>query len=267
MGVLTELNVYPLKSGGGTPLRSAELGATGLPFDREFMLTNAEGRFLSQREYARMALLRPVYDGEILTVDVADPALAFSTLVHKAVDNGPVRDVTVHRSECQGVDQGDEAADWFSALLNADVRLMRFTGHRPTSRGGGEVAFADGYPLLVISEESLADLNARLAERDADPLPMNRFRPNLVLSGLGAYAEDAVRRLRIGGAEIEMVKPCARCVITTTDQDTGERGREPLRTLATYRMIDRGLRFGHNAVPRVLGTLMVGDTVEILEEA
>lgn len=265
--MLTELNAYPLKSGGGTSLNSAELGATGLRFDREFMLANSEGRFLSQREYARMALLRPAYDGEILTVDVADPALAFSTLVHKPVDNGPVCDVTVHRSECQGVDQGDEAADWFSALLDADVRLMRFTGHRPTSRGGGEVAFADGYPLLVISEESLDDLNARLAERSSDPLPMNRFRPNLVISGLGPYAEDQVRRLRVGETEIEMVKPCARCVITTTDQDTGERGREPLRTLASYRTVDRGIRFGHNAVPRVLGTLAVGDTVEILERA
>jgi uncharacterized protein YcbX len=263
LGVLTELNAYPLKSGGGTSLRSAELTPRGLPFDREFMLTNAEGRFLSQREHARMALLRPVYDGQVLTVGVADPALAFTDLVHKAVDNGPVVDVEVWNKPCQGVDQGDEAAGWFSALLDEDVRLVRFTGHRPTSRGGGEVAFADGYPLLVISEESLADLNARLDE----PLPMNRFRPSLVLSGLGPFGEDEVRRLRIGPTEIEMVKPCARCIITTTDQDTGERGREPLRTLARYRTADRGIRFGQNAVPRVLGTLTVGDTVEVVERA
>ncbi|MFC9977931.1 MOSC domain-containing protein [Spirillospora sp. NPDC127200] len=258
---LTELTVYPLKSGGGTALSRADLLPTGLRFDREFMLVNPEGRFLSQREHAAMARMRPVYDGTELTVraDGREP------LVHKAVDEGPVVDVTVQRARCQGVDQGDGAAAWFSGLLDAECRLVRFTGHRPTSRGGGQVAFADGYPLLVISVESLADLNGRLPE----PLPMNRFRPSLVIAGLGAFGEDRVRRMRIGAGpdavEIELVKPCARCVITTTDQDTGERGREPLRTLARYRTIDRGVRFGQNAVPRAPGALTVGDPVEVLE--
>ncbi|KAB2348531.1 MOSC domain-containing protein [Actinomadura rudentiformis] len=261
--VLTELNVYPLKSGGGTRLSTAELTPKGLPYDREFMLTTPEGRFLSQRDHARMALLRPSYDGVELAVEVADPALAFTPLFHKPVDDGPVLDVTVHRQQCQGVDQGDEAADWFGALLDTEVRLVRFTGHRATSRGGGEVAFADGYPLLLISAESLADLNGRLDV----PLPMNRFRPNLVVSGLGAFGEDTVRRLRIGATEIELVKACARCVITTTDQESGERGREPLRTLARYRTIDRGIRFGMNGVPRTTGPLAVGDPVEVLERA
>jgi uncharacterized protein YcbX len=258
---LTELNVYPLKSGGGTALRAADLLPTGLRYDREFMLVTPEGRFLSQRDLGRMAVMRPVYDGEVLNVDVADPSLAFAPLTHKPVDDGPVRDVYVHRYECQGVDQGDEAAAWFSALLDTDCRLVRFTGHRSTSRGGGEVMFADGYPLLVISAESLADLNGRLDQ----PLPMNRFRPNLVVEGLGAYAEDEVRLLRIGGTVIEMARSCARCVITTTDQDSGERGREPLRTLASYRTFDRGIRFGQNAVVRTPGPLTVGDPVEILE--
>ncbi|QKG23394.1 MOSC domain-containing protein [Actinomadura verrucosospora] len=254
---LTELNAYPLKSGGGTALRTAALTARGLPYDREFMLVTPSGRFLSQRDLAGMALLRPSYDGEVLSVD----APGASRFVHKAVDDGEVLDVTVQRYEARGVDQGDEAAGWFSALLDADCRLVRFTGHRATSRGGGEVMFADGYPLLVISAESLADLNARLDE----PLPMNRFRPSLVVEGLGAYAEDSVRLLRVGETVIEMVKACARCVITTTDQETGERGREPLRTLASYRTIDRGIRFGQNAVPRALGTLTVGDPVEVIE--
>ncbi|TDD76188.1 MOSC domain-containing protein [Actinomadura darangshiensis] len=256
-GTLTELNVYPLKSGGGTPLRSAELTARGLPYDREFMLVTPEGRFLSQRDFARMALMRPSYDGEILTVN-APGALP---LTHKAVDDGEIRDVTVARKECRGVDQGDEAAAWFSSLFDYDCRLVRFTGHRPTSVGDGEVMFADGYPLLVISAESLADLNTRLDE----PLPMNRFRPSLVIEGLGPFAEDDVRLLRVGETVIEMVKPCNRCVITTTDQKTAERGREPLRTLATYRTWDRGIMFGQNCVPRALGTLAVGDPVEILD--
>jgi uncharacterized protein YcbX len=253
-GTLTELNAYPLKSGGGTALRSAELTPRGLPFDREFMLVTPEGRFLSQRDHARMALMRPSYDGTVLTVD----APGAPRLVHKAADEGEVREVSVQRSQCQGVDQGDEAAAWFGDLLGADCRLVRFTGLRPTSRGGGEVMFADGYPLLVISAESLADLNARLDE----PLPMNRFRPSLVVEGLGPYGEDEVRLLRVGETVIEMVKPCTRCVITTTDQRTAERGREPLRTLASYRTRDRGIQFGQNCVPRVLGTLRVGDPVE-----
>lgn len=257
MATLTELNVYPLKSGGGIPLRTAELTPKGLRYDREFMLCTPEGRFLSQRDHAPMARLRVAYDGEVLTVGYPGA----DTLVHKAVDDGPVREVTVHRSECQGTDQGDEAARWFSERFDVDCRLVRFTGHRPTSRGGGEVAFADGYPLLVISAESLADLNGRLDE----PLPMDRFRPSLVVEGLGAYGEDEVRLLRVGGTVVELVKSCARCVITTTDQATGERGREPLRTLARYRTIDRGIRFGRNGVPREPGVLTVGDPVEVLE--
>ena len=256
---LIELNSYPLKSGGGTPLHSAELTPRGLPFDREFMLVTPEGRFLSQRDLARMALLRPSCDGEILTVNAPDAA----PLVVKADRDGEVRDVVVQRTECQGVDQGDEAADWFSSLLGQDCRLVRFTGHRSTSRGGGEAMFADGYPLLLISAESLADLNARLDE----PLPMNRFRPSLVVEGLGAFGEDAVRLLRVGGTVIEVVKPCSRCVITTTDQETAERGREPLRTLAAYRNRDRGIQFGQYCVPRTLGTLTLGDPVEVLETA
>lgn len=254
---LTELNAYPLKSGAGTPLTTAELASRGLPYDREFMLVTLQGRFLSQRDLAAMALIRPSYDGEVLTVRAPGAA----PLVHKAADEGEVREVTVHRHDCQGVDQGDYAAAWFSALLGQDCRLVRFAGRRPTSSGGGELMFADGYPLLVISAESLADLNGRLDE----PLPMNRFRPSIVVEGLGPYGEDSVRLLRIGATVIEMVKACARCVITTTDQRTGERGREPLRTLASYRTIDRGIRFGQNAVPRTLGTLTLGDPVEILE--
>jgi uncharacterized protein len=259
-GVLTHIHVYPLKSGGGTSLREGDLLSTGLRHDREFMLASPDGLFLSQRTHPRMAVLRPVFDGRSLTVDVADPAQAFAPLAHKPIEDGEIRDLRVHRHECRGIDQGDEAAGWFSALLDTDCRLVRFTGHRATSRFDGEVAFADAYPLLVISAESLDDLNGRLDE----PLPMNRFRPNLVIDGLGAHGEDRIRLLRVGGTVIEMVRACARCLVTTTDQDSGLRGREPLRTLAGYRTIDGGIRFGQNAVPRRPGPLAVGDPVEVI---
>jgi uncharacterized protein YcbX len=253
---VTELNVYPLKSGGGTALRTAELTPRGLRYDREFMLVTPREEFMSQRRFPKMALLRPVYAGDLLTVTApgAEP------LVHKPVDDGEVRDVTVHRKPCQGVDQGDEAAGWFTAFLGVPCRLVRFTGHRATSRGGGEVAFADGYPILLISAESLDDLNARLDE----PLPMNRFRPSLVVKGLGPFGEDRVRTLRVGSTVLEIVKPCARCVLTTVDQQTAAKGAEPLRTLASYRNIDAAIHFGQNAVPRTLGTINVGDPIEIL---
>ena len=262
--VVRELNAYPLKSGGGSRLSRAELLPTGFRHDREFMLVRPGGAHLSQRELPRMAALRPAFDGTELTVDHLDAA---TPLRLTARDDGPVRDVTVHGKPCQGIDQGDEAANWFSALLGRACRLVRFAGHRPTTVGGGTVAYADGFPLLVTSVESLADLNARM---DA-PLPMNRFRPNIVIEGLGPFGEDSVRLLRVGDTVIEFVKPCARCVITTTDQETGVKGHEPLRTLATYRTrlvpgSGPGLIFGQNAVPRAVGTIAVGDTVEVLAD-
>jgi uncharacterized protein YcbX len=258
--VVRRLFVYPLKSGGGTRLESAEVTPTGFRFDREFMLTRPGGAHLSQRELPRMALLSPSYDGEKLVVDALD---AVTPLVHRAHLDGPFLDVTVHNRPCQGVDQGDEAADWFNALLDTDCRLVRFAGRRPSTTGGGTVTYVDDFPLLVTSVESLAELNSRLEE----PLPMNRFRPNIVIEGLGPWGEDEVIRLTIGAVEIELVKPCARCVITTTDQETALRGREPLRTLATYRtrrLYDgrRGVIFGQNGIPRALGTIRVGDPVE-----
>lgn len=257
--VVRQLNVYPLKSAGGIRLKSGEVTPTGFRHDREFMLIRPGGAHLSQRELARMALLRPSYDDRRLLVDAID---AVTPLVLEPRSAGPVRDVTVHGRPCQGVDQGDEAADWFGALLDTDCRLVRFTGRRDTSRGGGTVSYADGYPLLVISVESLDDLNSRLD----DPLPMNRFRPSIVVEGLGPYGEDSVDLLRIGEVEIEFVKPCGRCVITTTDQNSGIRGHEPLRTLATYRTrrTDDGRRvvtFGQYGIPRTLGTIHAGDAV------
>lgn len=255
--VVSELNVFPLKSARGTALGEAELTANGLRHDREFMLARPAGQHLSQREVPRLALVRPSYDGVKLTVHGPD---SMAPLLHTAAD-GPARDVTVHRRPCQGVDQGDEAAEWFSGALGTSCRLMRFTGTRPSRRGGGTVAFADGYPLMVLSRESLDDLNRRLPE----PLPMNRFRPSIVIEGLGPYGEDAVSSLRIGGAQIDLIKPCDRCVITTINQDTAARKSEPLRTLASYRtqVLDdeRGIMFGMLAIPRALGRITLGDTV------
>ncbi|WP_433468169.1 MOSC domain-containing protein [Spirillospora sp. CA-128828] len=260
IAVIAELNVFPIKSAGAVPLTEAELTPNGLRHDRAFMLVRPEGRHLSQREVPELALLRPHYDGVKLTVRTP---LAPSPLVCEAVD-GPALDVTVHKRPCQGIDQGDEAAEWFSTTLGLSCRLVRFTGTRPTMLGGGTLTYADGYPVSVLSAESLDDLNRRVEAR----LPMVRFRPNIVLRGLGPYGEDAVTLLRGDHAEIELIRPCGRCVIINTDQDTARRAPEPLRALARYRTERfagrREIMFGRLGIPRTLGTLRVGERLSAL---
>lgn len=255
IAVVAALNVFPVKSAGAVPAAEAELSPDGLRHDREFMLVRPDGRHLSQREVPELALLHPAFDGVKLVVHTA---LAPAPLICVAVD-GPARDVTVHRRPCRGVDQGDEAAGWFSETLGLPCRLVRFTGTRPTALGGGTLTYADGYPVSVLSEESLDDLNRRMGAR----LPMARFRPNIVLRGLGPYGEDSVTRLRGDQVDIELVRPCGRCVIVNTDQDTARRSPEPLRALARYRAERFGgareIMFGRLGVPRALGALRVGD--------
>jgi uncharacterized protein YcbX len=257
--IVAALNVFPIKSAGGVALAEAELTPDGLRHDREFMLVRPDGRHLSQRELPGLALLRPGFDGVKLTVSgpTADAPLVFEVM------DGPALDVTVHRRPCQGVDQGDDAARWFSAALGAPCRLVRFTGTRPTQLGGGTLTYADGYPVSVLSEESLDDLNRRAG----DALPISRFRPNIVLRGLGPYGEDAATRLRCGAAEIELVRPTGRCAIVNIDQETAERAPGPLRALGRYRTARFGgvreIMFGRLGVPRAMGVLQVGDELAV----
>jgi uncharacterized protein YcbX len=171
--------------------------------------------------------------------------------------------VRIWKDQCTATWLGEKAARWFSDFLEAPSNLVHMADDtlRPANATyapeGTRVSFADAFPFLVISEESLADLNSRLAE----PLPMNRFRPNLVVGGAQPYDEDRWERVEINGIRLRIVKPCARCVITTTDQATTERGQEPLRTLARYRKSWGQVMFGQNAVHETLGRLRVGDRV------
>ena len=259
---ITALNVYPVKSCRGLSLAAAHVSARGLVagsgsdavWDREWLIIDRDGRFVTQRDNPRLALIHTGAAGGALTLTTAGrPPLRVSL----APLQGPTRDVVVWNSVIPARDAGDDAAAWLSAVVGGDVRLMRFDAahHRlcnPEYAGdsGAHTAFADGYPLLVISEASLADLNHRLANNGAPRLPMNRFRPNIVLAGLEPYDEDHVDTLTANGVSIKIVKPCARCQITTTDQDSGHVGIEPLRTLGSYRMDERfgGVTFGMNAI-------------------
>lgn len=254
--VVESLHVYPVKGCRGIDVARADVATTGLAVDgvadREWMVVDRAGRFVTQREYPQLALVATAARDGVLTLSAPGrPSLALDA------GAGATRDVVVWRSTVRGIDAGDEAAAWLSAHLGADVRLVRFdrTGTRPCNPdyagdSGAHTLFADGYPVLVIGAASLADLNARMTARGFPALPMNRFRPNVVLSGLPPYEEDHLDTIVVGDVVLRCVKPCTRCQVTTTDQATAHVGHEPLRTLAGYRMDPRlpGVTFGMNAI-------------------
>jgi uncharacterized protein YcbX len=259
---LAALNVYPVKGCRGIAVRRARVAARGLVAvagpaaagDREWMIIDRDGRFVTQRERPRLALIATSLRSDALVLSSPDVAPLVLPLDGA---RGATREVVVWRSHVSAHDAGDGAARWLSSVLAADVRLVRFNPAQmrpcnPEYAGdtGAHVAFADGYPVLAIGEASLADLNARLAAKGAEALPMNRFRPNVVLAGLEAYDEDHVDTISAAGVTLKLVKPCTRCQVTTTDQHTAKVGSEPLATLAGYRMNAAlaGVAFGMNAI-------------------
>jgi uncharacterized protein YcbX len=257
---LTGLTIYPIKSARGIPLEESKVDQFGLRYDRRWMVVNPSGEFLSQRTHPRLAMIVPEIHGETLRIT----ALGMPPFELPLHPKDTVRSrVSVWRDICPASWLGAEVAGWFSEFLRCACSLVHMgeTVVRPADPAFAppvaRVSFADGFPFLLLSEESLADLNGRLAQ----PLPMNRFRPNLVVAGAEPYAEDEWRRIEIGGVPMRVVKPCGRCVVTTTDQATAERGKEPLRTLATYRNRGGEVMFGQNVVHEKQGLLRVGDRV------
>jgi len=261
MSTLSQLLLYPIKSCAGVSVQEATLLETGLAahgvHDREWMLVTESGQFLTQREFPRMALIRPRPDGGNLRV--SSPGMG-DLLLPLAWHDEPVRHVQIWDDAVRAADCGDVAAGWFTEALDSRerLRLVRFRQDvvRPTSvkwTGGlpSQTRFADGYPLLLIGQSSLDDLNLRLRAAGRAALPMDRFRPNLVVAGLEAYEEDYTAFLSTGAAEIRPVKPCARCPIPSIDQATGVPGPDPLDILQTYRVnpkLDGGICFGMNCI-------------------
>jgi uncharacterized protein YcbX len=228
------------------------------------MIVNAGGRFITGRQQPRLTLIRANPDGEALVLDA--PGMAPLRLVPPA-GNARLAS-TVWDSTVPALPADDAAAAWISAYLGQPARFVFMDAAcvRPVDprygAAGDEVSFADGYPLLLISQAALVALNERLAA----PVPMLRFRPSLVVAGSAPHAEDDWKRVRIGAVEFDLVKPCTRCVFTTVDFERGafDPSGEPLRTLATYRRTPKGVTFGQNLIPRGSGTLRVGDAVEVL---
>jgi uncharacterized protein len=264
MTQVSALYVYPVKSCAGIAVPSATLDTKGFVGDRRFMIVDDTGSFLTQREFPRLALVGPRPEGDVLAFDAPGMASIEMPIRRGRGDET----VKIWDDTCSATDQGDEVSAWLGRFLGTRCRLVRQADDDvrridPTyaTRAEDEVSFADAYPLLVISEASLADLNSRLEV----PLPMNRFRPNVVVNGTEPYAEDSWRSIEIGAVPANVVKPCVRCVTTTVDQRTAETGKEPLRTLATYRKGPRGVLFGQNVIHAHPGTINVGDRLRVRE--
>lgn len=268
---LSGLFLHPVKSGRALSITRGRVDAFGLEWDRRWMVVREDGRFLTQREHPRLAALQATPVGGSL--DLHHPRAGFLR-TPLGEGEGVRRQVTVWRDTVEAEDLGGAAAAWVTAALGEPARLVRFPdqGVRAVdparARSPARTAFSDGFPLLLVAEASLEALNLRLVERGASPVPMSRFRPNLVVAGRGLapFAEDGWRRLRIGDLEFDVVKPCERCVVTTTDQEHGtipEPG-EPLATLAGFRRVAGPLIFGQNVIHHGPGEIRVGQSVEVL---
>lgn len=271
-GTLTALYRYPVKSCRGLSVHRARVERAGLDGDRRWMLAHPDGTTATARTLPRLLLAVPEVGPDGLTVTA--PGMRTLRVRTPDADAEPMA-VKVHRWDTAGRRAGAQAEAWFSALAGAELHLVHLDDpdrRRPDpafSEPGDRVSYADGYPLLLIAQESLARLDEWVA---AGPQPLDgplataRFRPNLVVSGFGAFAEDGWRRIRVGGARFRVAKGCARCVLTTVHPDTAERGEEPLATLARYRRFDRGVWFGVNLIPDDPGAqVRVGDPVRVLE--
>jgi len=271
MVTVAELYVYPVKSCKGVALTRATFTTTGFAHDREWMIVRPDGQFVTQREEPRLALITVSVTPEALQLS----APAVGSLVIPLHLRGTATVVTCWRDTCRAFDAGDNASHWLQSHMGRQFRLVRFDpSYKRTSSlqwtKGVEALnqFADGYPLLITSQTSLDDLNRRLKK----PLPMKRFRPNIVIDGVPPYGEDDLHELHADGVIVRLVKPCARCVVTTVEQSKGLKdGPEPLKTLSTYRYDPavRGVVFGQNAiiVSGVGASLCVGQRLRAVKRS
>jgi len=259
---LTEIYIYPIKSLGGISLHSAKVEERGLQYDRRWMLVDKNGMFLTQREHPQMALLHVNIKDDKLEVTHKTKKMSLlqipiATEKTKSIVVNVWSDVVIAKHLNKEIDS------WFSDALDLDCQLVfmdndsdRFTERKYVAEPQ-HVSFADAYPFLIIGEESLNELNHRLKE----PLPMNRFRPNFVFSGGEPFIEDTWKDFMIGNLKFRAVKPCSRCVVTTVNQDTAEKGSEPLETLAKFRKIGNNVNFGMNVIMYGDGMVEVGKEI------
>lgn len=267
---ISEINIYPIKSLQGCSLKKSIVENIGLQFDRRWMLVDKKNHFLTQREFPKMATLKVevVENGLCVNVQANKIDIPFAPLQR---ENATVK---IWSSHARAEIYEDEINDWFGDVLQTNCKLVlmptetvRKVNYFYAIHKYDSVSFADAYPFLLIGEGSLEDLNSRLK----NPVPMNRFRTNFVVSGSEPFAEDNWKKIKIGETIFHVVKPCARCVMTTIDQNSGQKqGVEPLKTLSSYRIpkrsVNKKILFGQNLIAETAGGIIkIGDKVEILE--
>jgi uncharacterized protein YcbX len=258
---VSELWIYPVKSLGGLKVTESAVLPKGLQYDRRWMLVDTNGRFLTQREWPQLALfsINAGNNGLAVTFGSKEIELPYNS-------HGSRLQAIIWNDEVEVLQVSDAHNRWFSEALDTECGLVFFPEKSTRAvdpdygRAGDQTSLSDGYPVLVIGQSSLDDLNSRLVA----PVPMNRFRPNMVISGSLPFEEDQWRQFTIGNLAFEGVKPCARCVMTTIDQQTGLAGKEPLATLSGYRKVGNKVLFGQNVIPRQSGTVRVGDVVRVV---
>lgn len=264
--MVSDIFIYPIKSLGSIRIEEGFVQEKGFQYDRRWMLVDHGGVFISQRTHPRLALLSVILENDGLTVfNKKEPANVLNVPFDLA--SGPELWVTIWDDQVIGKVVSPEINRWFSDYLGIEAYLviMPEDSHRKVDPRyavhGESVSFADGMPYLLIGQESLADLNSRLEV----PVAMDRFRPNIVFTGGTPFLEDSLCKIKIGEVEFQIIKPCARCVMTTVDQESGEKGKEPLKTLSSYRTINNKVYFGQNVVSLTSGKIKRGDVIQPLE--
>lgn len=257
------LSIYPVKSCSGINIATSKVEAFGLTGDRRWMVIDEQGVMLTQRKFSSMCLIKveTSNNGLVLkhsrkqTLNIEVPSADKQVLVK------------VWKDQCLSYDAGDEAANWLSEVLDTHCRLVYFPddGFRQVdldfAEQGDKTAFSDGFPLLLISQASLDELNSRLVK----PVSMNRFRPNIVVEGCEPFAEDSWKKIQVGNIIYRIVKPCSRCVIPSINLETAEREKEPTQTLLAYRKKNNKIFFGQNVIAEGQGEVSVGMAVEVIE--
>jgi uncharacterized protein YcbX len=262
---VSAINIYPVKSLGGIPLDTAHLDYAGLDHDRAWMVVKPNGQFITQRTHPQMALVHTAIKDNQLVLSSFGMDAHTVTLAAAGMDR---LNTEVWGDRVLALDTGDAAAEWLGQALGEECRLVHFPSSElrqcdpQKTKEGDHTRFADGFPLLVLSEASLVDLNSRLET----PVGMDRFRPNIVIQGCPAFAEDEWRKIEVNSLPLRIVDGCPRCSVPTVDQATGVlSGPEPIHTLSTYRERDGEVYFGVNAVPDREGTISVGDAVKLID--
>jgi len=278
--IVSQLCVYPLKSGQAIELPQAEVKTKGFVGDREMMLVSGSGKFITQRQFPKLAKVQVEFFGQNIILQLEDHS--FPSLTFTPTLDGAATEVEIWRDRLLAIDQGNEVAQWFHRLLNLDstkvCRLvkqspehLRAIADRYSSEDQDPIGFVDNYPVMLTATASLTKLNQRIVEihlSQKQAISMERFRPNIVIETTEPFIEDRWSLIQIGEIQFEVAKPCSRCIMTTIDQHQGEKNqlKEPLNTLGTFRQLsEKGVMFGVNTIPQSEGIIKLGDRLQVIE--